>query len=383
MSTEVPAVTKRLAKLMLTPKKPSNIIMSYETSKTTFNFPFETLTPIEGEPTNATITVLKRQIYANAMENECNHGCGTLGYIGLIMPDADYQTLQLSNATNTGFKPFVKPVPDNTADDDVYKTQLRELRDWNAMESKLKQQLLRAVEHTFLTTLEDAEVGFATVSSKQIMAHLVSEYGLVTLEDLYANTEKLNEPWNCEQPIRLLWDRVKECQRVSKAGGDNISDKIAMFTVLKLLDATGLFTSYTTTWRSSYPNQSMWAMNTFREFFTNADKDRKKNLTIKDAGFHGANAATKSYKDAVNTTSTNNNNNAPAANNFVDPTSGKKIYYCWSHGGSTNPKHTSATCHHPKEGHQKEATWFDMMGGSVEMKFGKNRKKPESTESSD
>jgi hypothetical protein len=359
---------------MLTPAKQRPYeTMTYDTNKTTFNFPFEKLSIITGEPTNATITILKRQIYANAMENECTLGCGTFGYLGLIMPDADYRTKQLAGQpAGTAFQPFTKPIPDNTADDDVYKEQQRALRDYNSMESKLKQQLLSAVETTFITALEDAEVGFATVSSKQIMAHLINEYGTVTLEDLYANTEKLNEPWNSEQPIRLLWDRIKECQRISTAGGETITDKMAMFTALKLLDATGLYSSYTTNWRSTYPLQSTWTMNTFREFFNHADKDRKKNLTMKDAGFHGANAA-KTYKEAVTTETTEATTTRPKSN-FVDPTSGKKIYYCWSHGGTTNPKHTSASCNHPKEGHQKEATWFDMMDGCCEMKFGKNKK---------
>ena len=361
---------------MLTPVRQRINNMTYET-KATFNFPFETLTPIEGEPTNATITVLKRQVYANAMENESTLGCGTLGYLGLIMPDDDYRTKQLAGqAAGIAFQPFLKPVVDITADDDMQKQQQRAAREYNAIESKLKQQILKAVDATFLTAIEDAELGFSGVTSKQILMHIINEYGTVTLDDLDANTDKLNEPWNSEQPIRLLWDRIKECQRISIAGGDNISDKMAMYTALKLLDATGLYTVYTTNWRSTYPIQSTWTMNTFREFFNHADKDRKKNLTVKDAGFHGANAATKSYKEAVTSESkTEETKTTRPKSNFTDPTSGKKIYYCWSHGGNTNPKHTSATCNNPKDGHQKEATWFDMMDGCCEMKFGKNVKR--------
>ena len=205
------------------------------------------------------------------------------------------------------------------------------------------------------------------------MALIITDYGKVTLDDLDINTETLNAPWNSEQPIRLLWDRIRECQRISIAGGDNITDQKAMYTALKLLDATGLYNTYTTNWRSTYPNQTTWAMNTFRDFFNHADKDRKKNLTVKDAGFHGANA-TKSYKAAVETVapSVASETTARTKENFLDPTTGRKIYYCWSHGGCTNPNHTSAKCTAPKDGHQKTATWFDRMDGSTELKFGKN-----------
>lgn len=173
-------------------------------------------------------------------------------------------------------------------------------------------------------------------------------------------------PWNTELPIRLLWDCITECQRIGKAGNEQITDKMAMFTALKLLDATGLFSTYTTNWRQANPNQSTWNGVLFRDFFSHADKDRRRNLTTKDAGFHGANATT--TDKATDNRSTSKNDDTA----FIDPSSNKKIYYCWSHGGCLNSNHTSATCKFQKEGHKQEATWFDMMGGATDMKFGKN-----------
>jgi hypothetical protein len=71
--------------------------MSNDTKNTTFHFPFETLTKIEGEPNNATITILKCQVYANVMENACTLGCRRLGYLGIIMLDADYCVKQVAS----------------------------------------------------------------------------------------------------------------------------------------------------------------------------------------------------------------------------------------------------------------------------------------------
>ena len=349
---------------MLTPKRQQT--MSNDITTTKFNFPFETLTKIEGEPTNATITILKRQIYANAMENVCTLGCQKLGYLGLIMPAADYRKKQVA-ITPGPFRPFTAPAFTGLEADDVLKVEERKLRDYNSMESILKKQILAAVEPTYVTALEDAELGFGFVTSNNILEHLITEYGTITLDDLAANIEKLNEPWNSEQPIRTLWDRIKECQRIGTEGEEPITDRMAMYTVLKLLDGTGLYNSYTTNWKTAYPIQTTWVMATFQAFFNHADKDRKKNLTTEDAGFHGANAVIKTTKSEAKP-----ENTARTATNFVDPDTGKKIYYCWSHGGGTNPGHTSAKCKFPKDGHQKEATWFDMMEGCCDMKIGKN-----------
>ena len=369
---------------MLTPQRKSN--MGSDTKTTTFNFPYDTPTKIAGEPTNATITILKRQIYANAMENACTLGCGTLGYLGIIMPDAEYNAKQTA-ISKVALKPFTKPIIDVTADDDTIKEEQRKLRDYIAMESLLKKQLLSAIDPTYLTALEDAELGMGFTTGKEILVYITAEYGTITLDDLAVNMEKLNEPWNSEQPIRLLWDRIKECQRIGTAGGEPITDRMAMYTVLKLLDATGVYHVYTTSWRQTHPIQTAWQMATFKEFFNHADKDRKKNLTTKDAGFHGANAATYAdkvkQKTEVNNDNNGTTNNARTTTNFVDPDSGKKIYYCWSHGGTTNPNHTSAKCKYPKEGHQKEATWMDMMDGCCEMKFGKNKKTSKTEKATD
>ena len=38
--------------------------------------------------------------------------------------------------------------------------------------------------------------------------------------------------------------------------------------------------------------------------------------------------------------------------------------YCWSHGFDLHPHHCSKTCRHKKPGHQDEATYKNMMGGS-------------------
>jgi hypothetical protein len=356
--------------------------MSTDTKNITFHFPYETLTKIDGEPNNANITILKRQVYANAMENACTLGCGRLGYLGLIMPDADFRIKQVA-ITKTAFMAFIIPTAENTGDDDddtsddetITKSEKQQIRDCIAMESQLKKQLLAAIQPIYLTALEDAELGMGFVTAKEILEYIIKEYGTITGDELAANTEKLNEPWNSEQPIRLLWDRIKECQRIGKEGNEPITDRMAMYTVLKLLDGTGLYSTYTTSWRQTYPIQTTWVMTTFQEFFNHADKDRKKHLTTKDIGLHGANAAT-TTKDKPKNETTNNS----STTFFVDPDTGRKIYYCWSHGGSLNPGHTSKKCRFPKEGHQKAATWMDMMDGCCDMKFGKNKKSTTTTE---
>eukprot|EP00957_Ditylum_brightwellii_P179521 13676105-Ditylum_brightwellii.AAC.1 len=42
------------------------------------------------------------------------------------------------------------------------------------------------------------------------------------------------------------------------------------------------------------------------------------------------------------------------------------IHYCWSHGVTRGPNHTSLNCQHPKEGHKRDATLLNQQGGSLD-----------------
>jgi hypothetical protein len=49
-------------------------------------------------------------------------------------------------------------------------------------------------------------------------------------------------------------------------------------------------------------------------------------------------------------------------------------YYCWTHGLSNNPQHTSATCTSPAEGHQRTATIDNMLGGNNSIRRRRNER---------
>jgi hypothetical protein len=60
------------------------------------------------------------------------------------------------------------------------------------------------------------------------------------------------------------------------------------------------------------------------------------------------------------------NNKKPKAHNNDD---NKRRFkpngnYCWTHGWDLPNAHTSASCNRPKEGHKREATKDNTMGGS-------------------
>ena len=61
--------------------------------KTIFTFPLPELTKMQGKPTNSSIKLLKKELYANARAINSEHGGGAHGHLGLVLPAAQYTLL--------------------------------------------------------------------------------------------------------------------------------------------------------------------------------------------------------------------------------------------------------------------------------------------------
>jgi hypothetical protein len=61
---------------------------------TTYTFPHTALTPIVGKPTLATLTLLKLELYTNAMFTESLLGGGNHGYLALVMYQRSFPGLR-------------------------------------------------------------------------------------------------------------------------------------------------------------------------------------------------------------------------------------------------------------------------------------------------
>jgi hypothetical protein len=106
-------------------------------------------------------------------------------------------------------------------------------------------------------------------------------------------------------------------------------------------------------------------MDTFKRFFNDADKERLLH-TAKEAGYANAvkNTPTNNTKAAKGQTNVEPGNNNDKTYVLLDD---RKIYYCLSHGGSTNANHTSQTCNRQKDGHVSQSNWMNTCGGCTDM----------------
>ena len=347
-------------------------------SSTKFNFPFETLTPIEGKPTNTTLQLLQRQLYTNARAVDSPRGGGTHGHMAMLLGDAEY-------LARTGV-PFLVPVHPGAAPDAavgataaqiaeairVYNQTLADVTLYNRLSAALTAQILTAVNASFLSALEDPDFGFSDVTPRAMLEHLRTEYGTMTPEELERNRAALSDPWNLDDPIEDLWAKIANIQRVAALGHVPIPNITVITLTLAMLEKTGLLATTTEKFRLRPIDD--WTLATFKAEFKLGNQERVRKLTAGTAGFHGAH-------QAIVTTPV-----STAAVAVVTPTStpapvhvsidGGKMYYCWTHGLGTHRNHTSATCNHKAEGHRDDATAFKMKGGNNTISSGRPRQLP-------
>jgi hypothetical protein len=178
-------------------------------------------------------------------------------------------------------------------------------------------------------------------------------------EDRGTIREALRAPWNLDDPIETIWTRTNEVLRALLLT-EPVPESAVIRDLLFVFETTGVFPRACEAWREK--DNTTQTMDGLRDHFTRYNEERVRNLTAKQAGYHlvstpntpstgpteTANAATTSSSELPHITT----------NNMV------KMFYCWTHGLGTNPKHCSSTCKKKGPGHINTATADNMEGGN-------------------
>ena len=144
-------------------------------------FEFPTLTKIHGEPTFDSIKKLHNEIKSNSQSVQSNLGGGQYGHLGLVLNVQQYRLI--SNA------PFIRSahpgalvIPPNTTNHMSQTMQEQHAEaplvfsEVNNVEKTLRQQIISAVELSYLEALRDHKKNSVTLSIDDIIQHLYDTY---------------------------------------------------------------------------------------------------------------------------------------------------------------------------------------------------------------
>lgn len=338
------------------------------TEQPSITFPIPELTKLE-EGQAPSFTIIRKwqaELYENAMAIPSHRGGGAHGHVGMLMGAVEYGILTNDAAA------WVSPVAPAAEPDipvaatqqqaatirDTWHRRMTEFQTFTKVNTGLKQLILQACPTEFLIELKNPLTGFAGSTARDLLDHVVAQYGDITPDDLLENRKEMNRAWSPDTPIRLLWAQIQTCRSIATDGGNPISDMDAITSALENIEKSGVFPDDVRTWRNRPIAE--WTLANLRTHFNRAEKERNRQITAKGAGFSAANSAT-DKPQALAAKETDKPKPPPDSKAPVE------LCYCWSHGLGRNPSHTSQTCKNPKPGHQKNATIANMMGGSARI----------------
>jgi hypothetical protein len=380
-------------------------------------FPSPCFPTVQGEPDYQTIHAIWKSLQANSRAIDTHLGGGTLGHLGLIVSDESYA--MISPATDAGPTLWIIPTapgrdPANTdgtsaqisAARHIWEEDVQTYRTYTSVQQALKKQIISVFEPMYLDVLNDNMVGFTNIYARDMLDHLFGTYVNITAVDLEINFEHMRQAWDTQQPVESLFKQIQDCADYYEAGGVLFGHPQQINVGDARIFATGNFMSACRRWNEKPLADKTWAQ--FKAHFSAAHRQHKQmqGESAATAGYHSANSAagqtehqvaeatigaldnlataTAADRGMVATlTEANarlvkqledNSNELRELNTLIKKERFEKRgqlslnpspkKYCWTHGYKVANTHTCLSCNFPKQGHKREATRTDNMGGS-------------------
>jgi hypothetical protein len=392
-------------------------------TKISDNFPHKTIPPIVGQPTYEAIKDLHLKLNENAVKVHSNLGDGLLGYLGVTLTPAIYDTLSA--------QPFVIPpnpgpapvIPANATGPQIANIRTLFLEHFAAFKkymdvcNSISSIILEVIDPVYLATLRLPYVGVGTRTPLELLAHLYTNYAKITSADLDDNDRAMKQPCDVNQPIEVLYQQIEDAIEFAAAGQTPYSPAQVLNVAYQLVFRTGIFTDECKIWKRQPADYKTWPH--FKVDFAVAYQEYNEALAItpRAAGFHAetmaanalaahqdntidaiANLATATAEDrraVANLTDTNatltkelavSNGKLVSALTTVNsltkqladlrvatpcqrsPPAGppERKHYCWTCGYRC--EHSSWLCPTPAFGHKTRAKAADTLNGSTKNK---------------
>jgi hypothetical protein len=157
-------------------------------------------------------------------------------------------------------------------------------RTYTSVQQALKKQIITVFEPMYLDVLNDNMVGFANITSHEMLDHLFMTYGNITAVDLENNFEQMRRTWDPQQPVESLFKQIQDCANYSEAGGVLIGHPQQINVGYAKIFATGNFMSACRRWNEKPNGEKTWAQ--FKAHFSAAHRQHKQ-MQVESAATSG------------------------------------------------------------------------------------------------
>jgi hypothetical protein len=113
----------------------------------------------------------------------------------------------------------------------------------------LKEQLIKAVNHLYLRTLQHGHTGFSGSITHNLIEHLLQSYCNITPNDLASNDMVFHTSYDPNQPIETFYSQIEDAMDYADAGRSAYTASQAVTNAYSLIFNTGMFPESCREWR--------------------------------------------------------------------------------------------------------------------------------------
>jgi hypothetical protein len=169
-------------------------------------------------------------------------------------------------------------------------------RTYHNVDQAIKKLIIESFDDAYLNALSDEIVGHANCTSLQFLTHLLTYYDMIAPTELTQNYERLNTPYDPNQPIETLFQQIQDARAFAVAVGQPYGAAMIVNVAYTLIFNTGLFPDACRAWQSRAIAGKTWAQ--FKLDFATAHREfRLTNQTAQQSGFHRANMMIEQGRD--------------------------------------------------------------------------------------
>ena len=178
----------------------------------------ETVTKIFGQPKDADLTTLEKELIAIAASIPTALGGGNLGHAGIIVEPAKYLIMTGGIEFEPPGNPGVYPAGlalnaaagTRAREEAMHKELVAQYEIYKGVEQGMKDIIQEAVEADYLLEIEDEALGFLNQTPRQMLDHLRNRGGALDFADTKTLLAERETEWNISKVSQLYFNRVEK-----------------------------------------------------------------------------------------------------------------------------------------------------------------------------
>jgi hypothetical protein len=92
-------------------------------------------------------------------------------------------------------------------------------RTYHNVDQAIKKLIIESFNNAYLNALYDEIVRYANCTSLQLLTHLLTYDAMIVPTEITQNYERLNTPYDPNQPIETLFQQILDARAFAVAGG--------------------------------------------------------------------------------------------------------------------------------------------------------------------